>query len=289
MDFAHIAPTDYLNKIDLKNYKTHLLLAHLVERDSQYTKFYADIATKRDEFTGTSKVKTYILDNSAYELYRAGLPMFDGDKMIKLGKHVKADYLVMPDYPNKPGYETISAAMYHADDFKKAKFGTFFVPQSQIGDLQDYIATFAWAASAPQVDYIGMSILGIPNAYGVDGNLTQRFVSRWRMFNELSKRGLLQLAKSNGKKIHCLGMTDGPNEVILLREWIKDGTIDTWDSSAAVWAGIEGVEFDDSPTGLEHGKVQTHVDFDLDFEESNVPLIKSNMKVIDDLVDRAHR
>ncbi len=274
MQFAHIAPTAYLKPLNLDKYPCHLLLAHLLESDAEYLKFYQSLPEDA----------IVIQDNSAFELYRRGLPMFDGDKLLDLAKKINADYIVMPDYPGEECGKTAAAAIKYGEVFKNEGYGTFFVPQSRIGHREEYISSFAWAASSPYVDYIGMSILGIPNAYGVDGNDIQRFTSRWAMFNELYGRGLLQLAKKNGKKIHCLGMTDGPNEILLLADYIRKGYIDTWDSSAAVWAGIEDVAFDTSPTGLVNGKVKSHVDFDIAFDDSKLDTITRNMHHIDSFV-----
>lgn len=248
INFCHISPTKHLD--DFCSQQTHhLLLAHLVEEDVDYTEWYAGRKSQ-----GT----TYILDNSAFERFKANLPMYPSDKLIEMGERVYADYIVMSDYPNEPGRKTIDAAIELAPKFKKNGFGTFFVPQSEIGDIEDYIATFAWAASSPLVDYIGVSILGVPNAYGVErGNKLQRFMSRWKMMHELQDRGLLKLAQANKKKIHFLGMVDGPNEISLC----KNFRIDTWDSSAAVWAGLRGIAFDNSPTGLINGKYEEEVDF----------------------------
>ena len=177
---------------------------------------------------------------------------------------------------------TIDAARQYAPIFKENGFKTFFVPQSDIGDLEDLITAFAWAASSPLIDYIGISILAVPNAYNCEkGNNLQRFLSRWRFMNELYDRQLLQLAAQNGKKIHFLGMVDGPNEISLVRDFY----IDTWDSSAGVWAGLNGIGFDFSPTGLMTGKFEKHVDFSADLSD-NVDLAKKNVKYIDDLVQR---
>ena len=99
--------------------------------------------------------------------------------------------------------------------------------------------------------------------------------------NEIKARGLLQLAKDNGNLINFLGMVDGPNEI----EMCKDFGIDTWDSSAAVWAGLNGVEFDNSPTGLFNGKFEKHVDFQAKIEDNAlVQLAKHNMDYINELV-----
>jgi hypothetical protein len=98
--------------------------------------------------------------------------------------------------------------------------------------------------------------------------------------NELFDRNILHMAAANGKKIHFLGMVDGPNEISLVRDF----HIDTWDSSAAVWAGLNGIQFDGSPTGLINGKFEKHVDFTSHFKDTSIA--EANMKVIDDLVER---
>jgi hypothetical protein len=271
VDFCHIAPTRLLPTF-VNNQSHHLLLAHLVEEDREYTRFYQ---------SGRNLADTYILDNSAFEMYKQGREMYPSDKLIEMGKLVGADYIVMSDYPNEPGSKTIKAAEQLAPEFRKAGFKTFFVPQSEIGDIEDYIATFAWAASSPHVDYIGVSILGVPNAYGVEkDNKLQRYMSRFRMMKELSRRGILNLAYNNDKKIHFLGMVDGPNEIELCSQF----DIDTWDSSAAIWAGLNKIAFDSSPTGLIDGKYEKEVDFNFStLDKVRIDLAKSNMKYINDL------
>jgi hypothetical protein len=273
VDFCHIAPTRLLPTF-VNNQTHHLLLAHLVEEDQEYTRFYRSVRNVAD---------TYILDNSAFEMYKQGREMYPSDKLIEMGKLVGADYIVMSDYPNEPGSKTIKAAEQLAPEFRKAGFGTFFVPQSEIGDVEDYIATFAWAATSPHVDYIGVSILGVPNAYGVEkDNKLQRYMSRFRMMKELDRRGILLLARMNRKKIHFLGMVDGPNEIELCGNF----HIDTWDSSAAIWAGLNEIAFDDSPTGLINGKYEKEVDFNFKtIDKVNIDLAKSNMKYINDLCE----
>jgi hypothetical protein len=271
VDFCHIAPTRLLPTF-VNTQSHHLLLAHLVEEDREYTRFYQ---------SGRNLADTYILDNSAFEMYKQGREMYPSDKLIEMGKLVGADYIVMSDYPNEPGSKTIKAAEQLAPEFRKAGFKTFFVPQSEIGDIEDYIATFAWAASSPHVDYIGVSILGVPNAYGVEkDNKLQRYMSRFRMMKELSRRGILNLAYNNDKKIHFLGMVDGPNEIELCSQF----DIDTWDSSAAIWAGLNKIAFDSSPTGLIDGKYEKEVDFNFStLDKVRIDLAKSNMKYINDL------
>ena len=272
MKFCHIAPVAHLDLV--KDRSAHLTLAHLIDEGHQdYIDFYKN-----------EKFDINIMDNSAFELYKAQLPMFDPEKLVGLAQQVNATHIVLPDHPSHPSMVGIDDAKRYAPVFKEAGFGTFFVPQSDVLDLEDLITSFAWAASSPLIDYIGISILAVPNAYGCEqNNQLQRFVSRWKFMNELYDRNLLQLAAQNGKKIHFLGMLDGPNEISLMRDF----HIDTWDSSAGIWTGLNGVQFDWSPTGLVEGKFEKHVDFEAKIVDNNlIELAKTNMGKIDELVNR---
>ena len=272
MKFCHIAPVAHLDLV--KDRSAHLTLAHLIDEGHQdYIEFYQN-----------EKFDINIMDNSAFELYKAQLPMFDPQKLVGLAQQVNATHIVLPDHPSHPSMVGIDDAKRYAPVFKEAGFGTFFVPQSDVLDLEDLITSFAWAASSPLIDYIGISILAVPNAYGCEqNNPLQRFVSRWKFMNELYDRNLLQLAAQNNKKIHFLGMVDGPNEISLLRDF----HIDTWDSSAGVWTGLNGVQIDWSPTGLVEGKFEKHVDFEAKIEDNSlIELAKTNIAKIDELVNR---
>ena len=87
---------------------------------------------------------------------------------------------------------------------------------------------------------------------------------------------------------HCLGMVDGPREIELLEPW-KD-FIATWDSSAAVWAGLNGIKFDNSPTGLINGKYEAEVDFDYqgDLSVDQIADVLYNIDYIDELIERLY-
>ncbi len=251
-DFCHITPTPYLD-LFAGGRSHHLVLAHLIAEDEQYAEWYANMP--RDEET------TVIMDNSAFEMYKQGKPMYSSHKLLGLGQIVGADYIVMSDYPGEPARKTIEAAIELAPKFKDKGFGTFFVPQAEIGNVEGVLEAFDWASEADEVDYIGVSILTAPNMFGVEkGNNLQRFLSRWKLMQLLENRGTLEKIAEYGKKVHFLGMVDGPNEINLVARWLDD--IDTWDSSAAVWAAMCGIEFDNSPTGLINGKNEIEVDFD---------------------------
>jgi len=260
--FCHIAPTAHLDLTN--NNGAHLLLAHLVEQDNHYADYYANLHD--------GKVK--ILDNSAFERFKAGLDMYPSEKLIEMGQRVGADVIVMSDYPKQKAAVTIDAAKKLNDEFASNGFGSFFVPQSQLGDLEDYIQAVDWALDQPNIALIGLSILGCPIALGLDESpdakrsdsyKMQRFLSRWKILNILEDRGILDERAIDA--FHCLGMVDGPNEITLLEKFHK--YIWSWDSSAAVWAGLNGIKFDGSPTGLLNGKYEKEVDFNKKFNDNS--------------------
>ena len=278
-EMCHITPTKYLD-LFAAGRTHHLVLAHLVEEDETYADWYAN--------TPRCYGSQVIMDNSAFEMFKQGKPMYPSDKLLEMGRKVKADYIVMSDYPGEPARKTIEAAQQLAPIFHEAGFGTFFVPQAEVGNVEGALDAFMWAAEAEEVDYIGVSILTAPNMFGVEkGNNLQRFLSRWKLCQMLEERGFFNTAYDNGKKIHFLGMVDGPNEINLVSRWLE--YIDTWDSSAAVWAAMCGIEFDNSPTGLINGKNEIEVDFDHNSATiEQLALAMKNIRYIDEQLEWPH-
>ena len=271
-EFCHIAPTPHLNLTDGR--PVHLVLAHLIEQDNNYVDYYLE----QKEKYGC----TLIMDNSAFEMYKQDKPMYDPGKLLTMATKINADYIVMSDYPGEEAMHTIEAAMTLAPVIKDAGFKTFFVPQGERGDVKDLLYGFKFAANNPDlIDYVAVSILSAPLAYNVEsGNKMQRFVSRLRLMYELANTPELRMIKHNGQKIHFLGMVDGPNEIMYMEPFYN--YIDTWDSSAAVWLGLNGQKFDGSPTGRMDGKFEMEVDFNFKTEDNmNLLLAKENMDYID--------
>ena len=273
--FCHIADTPHLDLVDER--LVHLVLAHLIEEDQSYVDFYLEQKEKYD--------CTIIMDNSAFEMYKQGRSMYDSDKLITMGERISADYVVMSDYPGEESAKTIEAAERMGPELKEEGFKTFYVPQSKIGDMDDYLEGFKYGCYSDNVDYIGVSILGVPNTFGgiEKDNKLQRFTSRLNLMYELASSPAPSTARYNGKKFHFLGMVDGPNEIMFMNPFRK--FIDSWDSSAAVWAGLNGLEFDNSPTGLVDGKFEKEVDFNFKTDDTElIEKAKRNMQHIDKLV-----
>jgi len=252
--FCHIAPTQYIERLS-KNSGAHLLLAHLVDAGGYYLRYYQDLKDGKPK----------ILDNSAFELFQRGDDMYSIEHLVELAKLVDADYVVMPDYPNEVGQKTIDTAIRSIEVLNSAGFKTFFVPQSKCRDLEDYLNTFEWALRNKQIDLIGVSIIGAPNAFGALSNDVQRILSRWRILTMLEDRGALD-HRIAYKRLHFLGLLDGPREILLVEK--HHNYINSWDSSGPVWFGLNGGLYDESPTGQESGKFTLEVDFNHSVEDS---------------------
>lgn len=235
-EFCIIAPTAYLDFT--KQSKSHLVLAHLVDTDNQYAKFYRDLP--QDNFI--------IMDNGAFELGGS----YEPSKLIELGCKCNANVIVLPDYPGQPADVGIQAALQHMDNIIDAGFKVMFVPQSEKGNLEDWIKAYKWAANNPRIDLIGMSILGIPNALPHVHIGYARVV----MTQILFERGLF----NNNKHHHYLGLNSGP--ALEIPTLLNMGALDTCDSSGPVWSAMLGHEYScNTDSYLATVKPKMHVNF----------------------------
>jgi hypothetical protein len=94
--------------------------------------------------------------------------MYEPGKLIEMGNACQADCIVLSDYPKQPSYVTVNAAKKLIPEFKANGFDTFFVPQSELGDMHDLVNAIEWALHNPDINLIGLSILSTPIACGVD-------------------------------------------------------------------------------------------------------------------------
>ena len=235
--FCIITPTAYLKRYAAQS-SMHLVLAHLVDTDEQYAEFYAN--RNRKEFS--------IMDNGAFELGESYAP----DKLIELGKKCQANAIVLPDYPFQCASKTIGESSKLIGPVKDAGFSTMMVPQSQTGELEDWIDGYKWASDNLDIDIIGMSILGIPNALPHIPPAYARVV----MTQLLIDRGLFNFDKYH----HYLGLNAGPK--LELPALIKMNALDSCDSSNPVWMGVLGHEFShNTDSFLPVSKVKTEVNF----------------------------
>lgn len=239
--FCIITPSQYLDWYASQS-SMHLVLAHIVDTDPKYGNFYHG----RKEFK--------IMDNGAFELGESYKP----NQLIELGHACGADAIVLPDYPGQASRRTIEAAMQLIPAIKEAGFKTMFVPQSQVGDWADWLDAYSWAAWNDNVDIIGMSILGIPNALPHIDRSYARVVAT-AMLQQLNSFNL-------NKYHHYLGLNAGP--ALEIPSLIRMDALDSCDSSNPVWMGILGHEYSENTDSfLPVKKVKMEVEFDY-------PLIK---------------
>lgn len=220
--------------------------------------------------------------------------MYPSEKLIQLGEKIGADHIVLSDYPKEHWTKTRDKAIEMIPTIKAAGFKTFYVPQSELGDLDGLIESIVWAINNPEIDLIGMSILADPIALGIDegcynGQLDgmirmQRTMARWKVFRELEQRGIINrmvIPSKLQRRFHILGMQDAVSEIELLEPYF--GMIASWDTSSAAWHGINGIRYDNTPTRLKNGKLNTEVDFDWDGQLTNDILrtVIDNINIID--------
>lgn len=260
--FAHISPVSFMHLAESKS-GINLVLAHLVG-DNEYTKFYK------------SSEKETIMDNSAFELGES----FDPEKLIDLGHMVGANYLVLPDYPSQHFALTIDAAEKWIPKFKQAGFKTFFVPQSDKGDLNGYLQAWRWAIENPDVDLIGCSILGAPNALGLNDKYL-RMSARYTILSKLAEKVERDLDVDKlYKRVHMLGMLDTIREISLCKMFEK--YIYSWDSSAAVWAGMNC-----EPLVDRYSKFELPVDFSATSLLGY--MVEQNIDFVNSLLSKTHQ
>ena len=234
--FCIITPTAYCQRYASQS-TMHLVLAHLVDQDPEYAQFYAF----RNEFK--------IMDNGAFELGESYAP----DRLLSLGNLCKADAIVLPDYPFQKSQKTVDESLKVIDEIREAGFKTMFVPQSETGDLEDWINCYEWAASQPDIDIIGMSILGMPNAIPHIPTAYARVV----LTQILIDRGIFNFDMYH----HYLGLNAGP--ALEIPPLIKMNAMDSMDSSGPVWAGICGTMYSKMCDSYQPvRKISKHVEFD---------------------------
>jgi hypothetical protein len=154
------------------------------------------------------------------------------------------------------------------------------VPQSKKGDWTGWLRCYYNMLHNEDIAVIGMSILGIPNAFcEVTGTSDIAF-------NRLyATRYLLQnyLVEPGQKWHHYLGLGGGPREIMLQRQL---GLMDSNDSSSPFWHGCLGIEFDDSIWGLQNGKSKIEVDFHAPHIKGIEAIIKTNIDYMESKILR---
>ena len=249
IEFAHIAPTNY-TELGIHESDMNMVLCHIAEAHPHYAQMFRD------------SEKQTLLDNGAFE---NGIP-YETERMLDIGESVGADIMVLPDYPGQPwekGWEKVEEDIA---EYKTHGFQTMFVPQSILGDTVGYLKSLDKAIKHPNIDLIGLSILGCPTAF----NTLPKYKVREQILEYVEQN---YTQAHTDKRFHILGMLDAADEVTRLT-YYKD-MINSWDSSAAIWGGINGIKLED-----ETKKFELAVDFDHPIGDFSVSLVLDNINYI---------
>lgn len=271
--FCAIAPINFSHLVGGR--KAHLVLAHLIDRDHAKTPLERDCA---DVYTAFIRAEAeagafIMMDNSAYELKEPYAP----DKLMELATLCGAHAIVLPDYPFCHSSKTIAAAQKFAPIFKENGFKTFFVPQSESGEDQDWINAYEWAANSDLVDIIGISILGVPVAMPEIDPAYARVV----MMQRLKDSGKFNPEKHH----HFLGLNAGPG--LEIPSLLRMGVLDTIDSSGPIWAALQGHRYNPDSDSLQQvRKLTSPVEFFMPFTKDarTVERIDYNVQLTDELL-----
>lgn len=274
---CYIAPISFLDYVP-KHVDLHLCLAHLLTNDD-YVNFYKD---KQEQG------HTIIMDNSAFEFNGS----ISSEQLLKLvlDSGLIPDYIVAPDYPGKPSEVTYSSMVDFIEitkdlrDKYPGKFQIMAVPQSEVGDYDGWLDCLYSMMEHKDVKMIGMSILGIPNAFKEMTGTNDISFNRIFASAFLSKDEKFLKLKEQRPDIwfHYLGASD-------IREFQVQSQleiIDSFDTSSAIWHAINGIKYDNSASGLKNGKTKIPVDFHKlnTNNESIKKNIEYNIKYVEDTI-----
>jgi hypothetical protein len=240
--YGYIAPIAYQHMIP-ESADFHLILTHLLD-DPQYVDFYKKKIERGD---------TVILDNSAFEFKRA----LSTEEILGFIERsgIQPTYVVAPDYPFQDWEITWNSTLKFIEEVKGMPYKVMAVPQSKKGDYQGWIRGYSEMLQHPDIEIIGMSILGIPNAFCSLTHTEDVAFNRVYATSYLLNKGIVA---PGWKWHHYLGLGGGPREILIQRQL---ELMDSNDSSSPFWHGHLGVKFDNSIWGLKNGKSPLEVRF----------------------------
>ena len=273
MKHAFIAPTNYLHLIP-QECDFHLLLAHLL-KDKKYCEYYKEKQDRGDFI---------IIDNSAFEFKRA----IDANEYFELVSQsgLTPNIVVASDYPGKSWETTLAGSIKFSNEYGKYfdpnKTKLMVVPQSIKGDYKGWIKGYQELIKLPNVEFVGMSILGIPNAFCSLTKTDDIATNRIFATAYLKANGLID----SHVKHHYLGLGSSIRELQIQKQL---GVAYSNDSSSAMWRAIAHPDtdkkcYDDSATGMIDGKLEIPVDFDLKFDPNVTEYIKFNVNYVQQLL-----
>lgn len=262
--YGYISPIKYQHLIP-KSADFHLILAHLLD-NKEYVDFYKKKIKRGD---------TVILDNSAFEFKRA----LSADEIFGFidRSGIQPTYVVAPDYPFEDWKVTVKSTKKFIKEVQGKPYKVMAVPQSREGDWTGWLRGYQEMVNNPDIAVIGMSILGIPNAFCKLTGTSDIAFNRIYATSYLLNTGLANQDKWH----HYLGLGGGPRELLIQRQL---GLIDSNDSSSPFWHGYLGIKLDNSLWGLKDGKSPIEVDFNAEYEMGRVGTIQLNIDYMENKI-----
>lgn len=206
--FCHITPSHLIPLMGKAYSGPFMALAHLAEGDEFYRKAVHMLPPETYKY----------LDNSMYELGES----MELSKLLKIGEDIGAHCIIEPDGSRGALIESIH----------DAGFDAMVVP------TDDMVVEIRRLIEDDMCDFVGVSFNNAFN-YCVGAGLLANDES----FKPLARKLVLDLVfneytPKKFKKIHLLGATT-IEEVKELRKYSKH--VCTWDTSMAVWSGVNDV------------------------------------------------
>lgn len=272
MKFGYIAPTKHLHQIP-QSATFHLILAHLLV-DPEYVAFYNKCYDKGHFI---------LLDNSAFEF---GYPIEAEELIRKIDESgIKVHCVVAPDYPGQPSQKTIDSAISFANKLQELgrSWQIMVVPQSEKGNHVEWLDCYRFFLNDPRFHIIGMSILGVPNAFckltgTEDISINRIFATSYLL--KLYRNRICQV-----KWHHYLGLGSNVREMQIIKnlaEFNQQFGDLTNDSSSPIWHGYNNIKYDNTPNGLIDGKTKISVDFNAEFKSEEA--IQYNIDLMEQFI-----
>lgn len=223
------------------------------------------------------KYLNYFIDKNNYEIILNSEGVDDFGNLITLCNKLKANCIILPNYPSYDTMETIDASMKLGKVFKGMGFKIMYAPQCMVGDLDDLIYGFHHAISADWIDYVMISAQTAELAYNINDNDKLKHNTRIKLMCELESKGILRKLIDRDKKIHLHGLNYGYNEIISMKQFKK--YINSWDSSIAIQLGIEN-------KSINNEYINDKYDINISTENTeSIEQASDNIEYIDNLIE----
>lgn len=213
----------------------HVISSRVAKESDKYATF----------FNGRTEYK--ILDCSLFD----SMENLDCELLILLAERCQVNAIVILPFPFKDYTQTLDSTIEIATKIKEAGFSTVYVPHSEVGDVENWVEAYEWAANCDKVDVIGMSSTAIPSTMPY----LPRSYARVVLAHLLIDRGIFATDKHH----HYFEINAGPN--LEIPPLINMNAIDSFDTAMPIWSAICGNMFSEMFESYAIRKVDKTFDF----------------------------